>query len=121
MAGRKRKNDGDLDDVIASLDAREARNARAMEMQQSSKSVGKEQIGSVEGFFDKISVVAIKLNRTLKVGDVIEIGTEYDAIRQRVSSMQINRVNVEEVHDGDSVGIKLKHRVTEGESVYKIG
>lgn len=115
--GKRKRSNADLDDVMASLEARESRDAAS---QQPNGGANKVLIGSVEQFFDKISVVAIKLTGNLKVGDIIEIGSEDDAIRQRVSSMQIDRVNVEEANDGDSIGIKLKHRVSEGESIYRI-
>ncbi len=84
------------------------------------KRLDKIYIGMVEQFFNKINVVAIKLEGTLKVGDVIEIGTEEDAIRQRISSMQIDRQDIETAYEGDSVGIKLKHKVDQGSNVYKI-
>ena len=77
-------------------------------------------IGMVEQFFDKINVVAIKLEGTLKIGDIIEIGTEEEAIRQRVSSMQIDRQNIETAYEGDSVGIKLRYKVDEGSNVYRV-
>ena len=66
----------------------------------------KELIGTVEQFFDKISVVAITLHGSLKVGDIIEIGTEDESVRQKVASMQIDKNYVEEASSGDSVGIK---------------
>ncbi len=109
--------DVDLDSTMDSLETMEAREAaRSISGQQQSRVL----VGTVEGFFDKIGVVAIKLSSTLKVGDVIEIGTEEEAVRQRVLSMQINREDVEEASEGDSVGIKTSHRIEEGLSVYKI-
>jgi putative protease len=109
--------DVDLDSTMDSLETMEAREAaRSTSRQQQARVL----VGTVEGFFDKIGVVAIRLSGTLKVGDVIEIGTEEEAVRQRVLSMQINREDVEEASEGDSVGIKLKYRVGEGESVYKL-
>ncbi|MDE1851148.1 MAG: translation elongation factor-like protein [Candidatus Micrarchaeota archaeon] len=77
-------------------------------------------IGTVEEFFDRINVAAVKLTQSLKVGDVIEVGNEEEAVRQKVSSMQIDRNDVEEAGGGDSVGIKLNHKVPLGSEVYKI-
>ncbi|MHB1830722.1 MAG: translation elongation factor-like protein [Candidatus Micrarchaeaceae archaeon] len=83
---------------------------------------GKDRIlvGSVDKFFDRISVAAINLSGDLKIGDIIEIGGTDDAIRQKISSMQIDRIDVEEAHEGDSIGIKVAHQVHEGEEVYKV-
>ncbi|MDE1846232.1 MAG: translation elongation factor-like protein [Candidatus Micrarchaeota archaeon] len=77
-------------------------------------------IGSVEGFFSKINVVAIKLSGDLKVGDLIEIGDEESSVKQRISSMQIDRHDVQSASAGDSVGIKLNYKVSEGSSVYRV-
>ncbi|MDE1823449.1 MAG: hypothetical protein KGI00_02395 [Candidatus Micrarchaeota archaeon] len=81
---------------------------------------GRVLVGTVEEFFDRIGVAAIKLTQGLKVGDIIEIGTDEEAVRQRISSMQINRNGVDEAMEGDSVGIKLNHKVPQGSSVYKV-
>jgi uncharacterized Zn finger protein len=60
------------------------------------------------------------LNDSLKVGDVIEIENGEYAVRQRVSSMQIDGKDVKEASDGDSVGIKLCVPAPAGGSVYRI-
>lgn len=77
-------------------------------------------VGTVDQYFNKINVAAIKLVSELKVGDIIEIGNEEEAVRQRVSSMQIDREDVDEAFEGSDVGIKLKHPVSVGSEVYKI-
>lgn len=107
----------DLDSAIENLEAWEAKergqNAPAPNQ-------NKVLVGKVEQFFDRIGVVAISLSSDLKVGDIIEIGDEEDAVRQKISSMQINREDVEEAAEGDSVGIKLKHPVSVDSAVYRI-
>lgn len=108
-----------IDDVMKDFEEREAeRAAKDREVDQPAQ--GRVQIGSVERFFDRISVVAIMLSSDLKVGDVIEIENSEYAVRQQVSSMQINGKDVNEAHDGDSVGIKLHVAAPAGGSVYKI-
>ncbi len=107
----------DLDNTIEVIETYEAKErGNAVANVQS----GRVLVGSVEGYFDRIGVVAIKLTGALKVGDIIEIGTEDEAVRQRISSMQINREDVTEASEGDSVGIKLRYSVDEGSSVYRI-
>lgn len=108
----------DLDNAMEVMDAYEAREQGSMPQRVDSHT--KSLIGTVEHFFDKINVVAIKLSAPLKVGDVIEIGDEESAVREKISSMQINRQDVEIASEGDSVGIKLKHKVELGSSVYKM-
>ncbi|MDE1828299.1 MAG: translation elongation factor-like protein [Candidatus Micrarchaeota archaeon] len=77
-------------------------------------------MGVVEHFFDKIDVVAIKLSGPLKVGDIIEIGDEENAVRQKITSMQIDREDVGHAGEGDSIGIKLAHKVSPGSRVYRL-
>ena len=113
----RRKKSVDLDSIMSEHEAYESRISRSVDngTQQS-----KELIGTVEQFFDRISVAAIALQGNLKVGDIIEIGTDEEAVRQVVASMQIDRKDVEEAFSGDSVGVKSKYPVDVGSPVYRI-
>ncbi len=80
-----------------------------------------EKIGVIEHFFTNVSVAAIRItNGTLKVGDTIHIVGAHTDFKQKVDSMQIERVTVQSVKPGDAVGIKVKDRVREHDVVYKI-
>jgi translation elongation factor EF-Tu-like GTPase len=111
----------ELERAINSLEEQEAHirklGRQSGQPQQDRRAV---QIGTVEQYFDKIKVVAITLRGELAIGDIIEIGGEDDAVRQRVDSMQIDRKDVSLAGSGDSVGIKLKYDVPEGAAVYRI-
>jgi len=109
------KKSYDLDIILDELNEREARNMQRQEAKEN-----KVKIGEVEDYFSKISVAAIKLTGPLSVGDIIEIGNEESAIRQRVESMQIEKKNVDFAKPGDDVGILVRCRVSKGEGVYKI-
>lgn len=78
-------------------------------------------VGRVEHFFDRISVAAIQLTGSIKLGDTIEIENGNETVRLRVSSMQINKKDVEVASDGDAVGIKVDRPVGTGSKVYIIG
>lgn len=108
----------DLDNAMEVQEAYEAREHKGYTQRDNGRS--KSHVGIVEHFFDKIDVVAIKLTGPLKVGDIIEIGDEESAVRQKITSMQINREDVERAGDGDSIGIKLAHKVSAGSMVYRI-
>ena len=101
-------------DVINSIEEKESAHERPEAGSE------RELIGGVESFFKKINVAAIKLKKSLSTGDIIEIGSEEEAIRQKVVSMQINHEEVSEAHAGDSVGIKVNHPVYEGSEVYRL-
>jgi len=115
--GRK---DYDLDDIIKSQEERENREATAKITSDSSAESGKVYLGVIEAYFSRLGVAALKLEESLAVGDIIEIGDEEEAIRQRVSSMQIDRKDVNSAGKGDSVGILVRCPVKVGTSVYKI-
>lgn len=136
----------DIDDVIADVDEEEGiRRASAssrrensfetldslMESESSNSAKiengdkgGKDEemvlIGKVEKFFSKLGVAAITLSGKLSIGDTIEISDDSGSMRFEVSSMQIDRKDVETALKGDDVGIKVNGRVSPGSSVYVV-
>jgi putative protease len=82
--------------------------------------VEKKLVGKVTHYFTKIGVAVVELSDTLKIGDKISIEGATTNFEQEVESMQIEHEPVEEAKKGDSIGLKVKDRVREGDSVYKI-
>lgn len=80
----------------------------------------REPVGEIEHFFSKIGVAAIHLSGDLRVGDTIEIDESPNQVRLEVSSMQIDRKDVESAGAGDSIGIKIEAAVTPGSKVYLV-
>ena len=77
-------------------------------------------MGEVIKFFAKPSVAAIKITEgTLTVGDTILIKGHTTDLQEEVKSMQIDNVPVEKAEAGQLIGIKVKDRVREGDTVYK--
>ena len=106
----------DIDNVMDVVNALEERNGAA-----GRASGDRVLVGSIERFFDHLSVAAIRLTDKLSVGDTIEIESGEYTLRQKVSSMQINRSEVESAGEGDDVGIKVSVPVPDGSRVYKLG
>ena len=80
-----------------------------------------EKIGVVEHFFNKVGVAAIRItDGQLKVGDTIHVVGSTTDFKQKIESMEINRVPVQTVKPGDDVGIKVKDRVREHDIVYRV-
>jgi len=79
-----------------------------------------EKIGVVEDFFAKISVIAVKLEGELKIGDKIHIKGHTTDFIQTVESIQIEHQQVNVAKKGDSVGIKVDQHCRKGDVVYKI-
>ena len=80
----------------------------------------KKLVGKVSHFFTNISVAVVELEDELKPGDKILIEGATTNFEQDASSMQIDRKPVEKAGAGQSIGLKVKDRVREGDKVYKI-
>ena len=78
-------------------------------------------VGKVTNFFAKISVAAIELTGSLKVGDTISIEGATTEIEMPVDSMQIQRNSISEAKPGDEVGIKIDGRARAGDKVFLVG
>jgi putative protease len=102
-----------MDDLIKDQEEREG-------AERGDRSGQRILIGRVTHFYDKLKVVAIDLIGNLRVGDTIEIENVEEAVRQKVTSMQINRKEVNEASKGDSVGILVDRSIMKGSKVYKI-
>jgi hypothetical protein len=76
--------------------------------------------GVVELFFDKIDVVAIKLNGSIRVGDKLVYETQDGLFEQEVESIQIDREEVMTAYTGDDVGIRVQMAPKKGGNVYKV-
>jgi translation elongation factor EF-1alpha len=79
-----------------------------------------EKIGVVEDFFAKISVIAVKLEDDLRVGDKIHIKGHTTDFIQTVESIRIEHQKVNFAKKGDSVGIKVEQCYRKSDVVYKI-
>ena len=78
------------------------------------------KVGEVSHYFGNISVAAIKLEDSLRVGDEIRIIGHTTDFALTVDSMQIENEAVEEAGSGDEIGIKVRDRVRVGDEVYVI-
>ncbi len=79
-----------------------------------------EQIGQIRHYYTKIGVAVIDLTAKVAVGDTIRVKGMTSDFRQKVESMQIEHVNVQNANAGQSIGLKVMDKVREGDLVYKI-
>jgi selenocysteine-specific translation elongation factor len=79
-----------------------------------------QEVGKVSHFFSKISVAVVDLTATLSVGDRIRIQGPTTDFEQTVDSMQIEHADVRTAKAGQSIGLKVKERVREKDTVYKV-
>jgi putative protease len=80
-----------------------------------------EKVGKVEKFFVKPSVAAIEVTAgVLKPGDKLHFKGHTTDFEETITSMQMDNQPIEEARPGDLIGIKVKERVRENDTVYKV-
>jgi translation elongation factor EF-1alpha len=80
----------------------------------------KKLVGKVTHYYGKIGVAVVELTDSLAVGDTISIEGSVTNFQQTVESMEIEHQQIKEAKAGDAIGLKVKDKVREGDSVYKI-
>jgi len=80
-----------------------------------------EKVGKVQKFFAKPSVAAIEVSTgLLRIGDRLHFKGHTTDFEDTITSMQVEKEPIEEAKPGDLIGIKVKERVRENDTVYKI-
>lgn len=83
--------------------------------------MAEEQVAVIVKFFAKPSVAALEVTKgSIKKGDVLRYKGYTTDFTEAISSMEIDNQAVDEVKEGDLVGVKVKERVREGDKVYKV-
>ena len=80
---------------------------------------GKERLGEVVHYFNKIKVAVAQLDSDLKIGDQVRFHGATTDFTQEVGSMQVEHEEVTEVKAGDEVAIKVKDRVRKGDELLR--
>jgi translation elongation factor EF-1alpha len=80
-----------------------------------------EKVGRVEKFFAKPSVAAIEVTAgVLKIGDKLHFKGHTTDFEETITSMQVENQPVEEAKPGDLIGVKVKGRVRENDTVFRV-
>jgi putative protease len=77
-------------------------------------------LGRVEDFYAHINVIALTLQKPLRVGDHLHVLGHTTNLEQTVDSMQVNHQPVTEAGPKDAVGIKISSRARRGDYVFVI-
>ena len=78
-------------------------------------------IGKVTHYFPHVKAGVILItNDNLVVGDTLQIKGHTTDFKQKVNSMQINNVPIQQAKPGQEVGLLVKSRVRHNDIVYKI-
>jgi translation initiation factor IF-2 len=80
-----------------------------------------EEVAVVIKFFAKPSVAAIEMKSgTVRRGDLLHFKGHTTDFTETVESMEIDNKAVDEVKPGDLFGLKVKERVRENDTVYRV-
>lgn len=78
------------------------------------------EVGKVTHYYGKIGVAIVDLSDGLKVGDKIKVEGSRTEFEQTVDSMEVEHKAVEEAKKGDVIGLKVREKMSEGATVYKL-
>lgn len=80
------------------------------------------QIGKVTHYYDKIGVAVVEVvNQALKVGDTIKFSGHDNEFSQKVTSLQVEHKQVDQLAAGESGGLEVDQSVKEGDVLYLVG
>jgi hypothetical protein len=77
-------------------------------------------IGLITHYFPHVQAAVIKLKGALAKGDTVKIKGHTTDLTQIVTSMQIDRVDIQNAKKGDEIGLQVSSRVRQQDKVYKI-
>lgn len=78
-------------------------------------------IGTVSHYFGHLSVAAVTLTDTLRVGDRIHITGHTTNVEQTVDSMEVEHAKVESAGPGDDVALHVNDHVREHDKIFREG
>jgi hypothetical protein len=81
---------------------------------------GEERVGIVTHYYGHLSVAAVRMEGSLRVGDTIRVLGHTSDFRQKVESMQVEHQPVSEAGAGQEVGLRVTEHVRENDVVYKV-
>ena len=78
-------------------------------------------IGTVTHYFGHLSVAAVTLTDTLRVGEKIHITGHTTDLEQTVESMEVEHAKVESAGPGDDVALQVTEHVREHDRIFREG
>ena len=79
------------------------------------------KVGEVTHYFPHVKAAALLvLKDSIKVGDKIYIKGHTTDFKEKIASIQLDRVPIQEGKKGQEIGLLVKKRVRIGDSLYKL-
>ena len=83
--------------------------------------MGEQLVGTVTHYFGKPQVAIVEITEgDLHLGDTIRIAGHSSNFTQEIQSMELEHTAVDSAKTGDSVGIQVRERAHEHDSVYRV-
>ena len=80
-----------------------------------------EEVGIITHFFPKVDAAVVKLTKgAISVGDTIVIKGHTSDFKEKVQSIQLDHVPIQDAEKGMEIGLKVKAKVREHDVVYKV-
>lgn len=95
-----------------------AKRAAKAKVEKSLRQTQGKPIGVVTHFYGGIKVAVVKCKAPIKAGTAVTIRGATTDFSQTIESLQYNHASVKIAKKGQSIGMKVKKRVREGDEVY---
>jgi len=85
------------------------------------KGASLEEVGVITHYFPKVDAAVVKLTKgALSIGDRIVIKGHTSDFKEKVGSIQLDHLPIQNAEKGMEIGLKVKSKVREHDVVYKI-
>ena len=78
------------------------------------------QVGIVTHYFPHVMAAVVKVTAPITTGDTLRIKGHTSDFTQTINSMQVDHVPVEQAKKGDEIGLLVRSRVRQHDTVYKV-
>ncbi|MDP3791364.1 MAG: hypothetical protein Q8R38_04925 [Candidatus Omnitrophota bacterium] len=98
-----------------------AKAKKVIKVKKQAPELSLEKIGEVTHYFPHVKAAAVMLLKDgLKVGDNVYIKGHTTDFKEAVKSIQLDHAKIQEGMKGQEIGLLVKSRVRQGDSVYRI-
>ena len=107
--------------AVAKKPAAKAKKKSAKKASSIPSGASLEEAGIITHFFPKVDAAVVKLTKgAISVGDTIVIKGHTSDFKEKVQSIQLDHVPIQDAEKGMEIGLKVKAKVREHDVVYKV-
>ncbi len=75
-------------------------------------------LGKISHYYDRIGVAVVDVESIIKIGDRVLIKRGKKELKQKIASLQSNRVPIKSAQPGETVGLKVDAVVERGATIF---